>query len=170
MKKLLTSSVVPMAFLFLNISCSEESIETPQAQESQSEIDLTLSQQTDWQMANHVLGLINQHRVSSGLTAVVSDSQHASAYAVAHTEYMIDMNEINHDNFSTRSSGLMDEGATLVGENVAKGYTSAEQVVTAWINSPGHKEIIEGNYTHCGFGILKNEANVFYYTVLFYHD
>ena len=170
MKQLLTSSIFPMAFLFLNFSCSEDSSETPQVLENHNEIDLTLSQQTDWQMANQILGLINQHRTSIGLTGVATDAQHASAYAVAHTSYMIDLNEINHDNFSVRSAGLISQGATFVGENVAQGYSSAEEVMTAWINSPGHKQIIEGNYTHCGFGILKNEANVYYYTLLFYRD
>lgn len=170
MKNLLKRSVFLMAFLYLNFACSEDNLQTSQAEENHTQIDLTLAQQTDWQMANQILNLINQHRSAMGLTVVASDAEHASAYAVTHTRYMIDLNEINHDNFSVRSAGLINEGATFVGENVAQGYRNAEDVVAAWINSPRHRKIIEGNYTHCGFGVLQNEANIYYFTTLFYHN
>jgi uncharacterized protein YkwD len=170
MKKLLKSSVIPMAFLFLNVSCSEDSLQFSEVEANHNQIDLTLSQQTDWQMANQVLTLMNQHRTSIGLTQILSDTQYASAYAVEHTKYMIGLNAINHDNFSVRSAALVSEGATFVGENVAQGYDSAQEVLAAWINSPGHKLIIEGNYTHCGFGILKNETDTYFFTVLFYRE
>ena len=41
------------------------------------------------------------------------------------------------------------------GENIAKGYTSAEAVVNAWMASPSHKaNILSSNYTSMGIGYV----------------
>lgn len=96
------------------------------------------------------------------------DQAYASAYAVEHTDYMIELSQINHDNFHIRSKALKDRGALRVGENVAYGYEDAASLVNSWLNSPSHREIIEGNYTHSGFGVFKNEKNRYFFTQLFY--
>lgn len=155
-----------MVLMFVVTSCSKDaSLETEEANYS---IDLNLAQETDWQIADDILVLINEHRVSIGLPAIQRDQQYASAYAVEHTKYMISIDHINHDNFSIRSAALKDRGASRVGENVAYGYTSAESVVYAWLNSPTHKDIIEGNYTHSGFGVISDSNGTFFFTQLFY--
>ena len=155
-----------MAFMFLFTSCSKDDIET--TEEANYSIDLNLAQETDWEVADEILVLINDYRVSVGLSTIQSDRQYASAYAVDHTDYMIDANKISHDNFNIRSAALKDKGAENVGENVAYGYSNAEDVVNAWLNSPSHKAIIEGDYTHSGFGVIPNENGTYYFTQLFY--
>ena len=41
------------------------------------------------------------------------------------------------------------------GENIAKGQQTPEQVVQAWMDSPGHREnIMNPNYTHIGVGYV----------------
>ncbi len=152
--------------MVLFTSCSKDEIET--TQEANYSIDLNLAQETNWEIADEILVLINEHRVSVGLSEIKRDQQYASAYAVDHTKYMIEVNEINHDYFNVRSEGLKDRGAVRVGENVANGYTSAEAVVNAWLNSPTHLAIIEGNYTHSGFGIIANDNGTYFFTQLFY--
>ena len=131
-------------------------------------IDLNLANETDWQMADQILVLINAHRATLSLSEIKKDQQYASAYAVDHTLYMIEEAQINHDNFGIRSQALRNKGAIAVGENVAYGYSTAESVVGAWLNSSGHREAIEGNYTHSGFGIVKNAGGGYYFTQLFY--
>lgn len=43
------------------------------------------------------------------------------------------------------------------GENIAKGQTTPEQVVNAWMNSEGHRaNILNSNYTHIGVGYVSN--------------
>jgi len=155
-----------MAFLFLVTSCSKDDIET--SQEENYSIDLNLVQETNWEIADKILELVNDHRVSIGLSTITSDRQYASAYAVGHTDYMISESQISHDNFNFRSAALKDKGALSVGENVAYGYSTAEAVVNAWLNSPSHKNIIEGDYTHSGFGVIPNENGTYYFTQLFY--
>ena len=155
-----------MVLLFTVASCSKD--EEVLVEEANYTIDLNLAQETDWQMANEVLAVINEHRRSIGRAPIKRDQQYASAFAVEHTKYMIKMATINHDNFATRSRGLKDQGAKSVAENVAKGYTTAENVVNAWLNSPSHRDVIEGNYTHSGFGIMMDDEGKYYYTQLFY--
>ncbi|MEZ4857448.1 MAG: CAP domain-containing protein [Flavobacteriaceae bacterium] len=166
--KLITTCLWAMV-LFATVSCSkEESVETVET--SNLSIDLNLANETDWQMANEILQHVNAYRVSVGLSELKRDQQYASAYAVDHTKYMIDQNKISHDNFGIRSEALKNRGAQTVGENVAFGYTEAESLVNAWINSPSHKSVLEGNYTHTGFGIIQNNSGKYFFTQIFYRN
>ena len=165
--KLIKISLLAVALVCLTASCSKDAPEDF-THETNYVIDLNLAMETDWVMADEILVLVNDHRTNLGLDAIKSDQQYASAYAVDHTMYMIDVDNINHDNFIERSQALKDRGAKQVAENVAFGYSSAEKVVNAWLNSPGHRRVIEGDYTHSGFGVLKNSEGRYFYTQLFY--
>ncbi len=99
--KTIKLSLLAMVLMLTVTSCSkDDSIATEEANYS---IDLNLAQETDWQIADDILVLINEHRISMGLSAIQRDQQYASAYAVEHTKYMIEMDRVNHDNFSIRS-------------------------------------------------------------------
>lgn len=46
------------------------------------------------------------------------------------------------------------------GENLAKNFTSANAVMTAWLNSPEHKEnIMKSSYQDVGFAVVTGELN-----------
>lgn len=46
----------------------------------------------------------------------------------------------------------------IAGENLAEGFFSAESVITAWMNSPSHKEnIMRDGYEEVGFGIIQGD-------------
>lgn len=165
--KYIKLSLLALVLLSFTTSCSkDEPIET--VEEVNLSIDLNLANETDWEMSNEILNLVNDYRLSIDLPTLKLDQQYASAYAVDHTYHMIDMSNINHDNFAVRSKGMKERGAKIVGENVAYGYKTAEAVVQAWLNSPGHKKIIEGAYTHSGFGVMPDNKGNFYFTQLFY--
>ena len=165
--KLIKSSLLAVVLLFLVTSCSKEDSGNT-AEEVNYSIDLNLAQETDWEFADEILVLINEHRTSIGLSTISRDQQHASAYAVDHTKYMIEKDRISHDNFSFRNNGMKNRGAKSVGEVVAYGYTNAESVVNAWLNSPSHKSVIEGPYTYSGFGVIENSQGQYFFTQLFY--
>jgi uncharacterized protein YkwD len=163
--------IIKTCLLALVLSCLVTSCQKDEeilTEEINYTIDLNLANETDWLMADEILTLVNDHRVSMGLTSIKRDQQYASAYAVDHTKYMIEKEEINHDNFGYRSNALINKGALNVGENVAYGYTDAASLVQAWLNSPSHKRVIEGNYTHSGFGVLTSPTGKNYFTQLFY--
>jgi uncharacterized YkwD family protein len=45
---------------------------------------------------------------------------------------------------------------TAAGENIAWGFRSAEEVVTGWMNSEGHRRnILNANFTHIGVGFVQ---------------
>ena len=164
--RILRACLLAMVFMFALSSCSDDEAEL--TSEVKYSIDLNLAHETNWVLADEILDLINEHRDSLGLSIIFRDQQYASAYAVDHCKYMIGMNQINHDNFSVRSAALKDNGAQTVAENVAFGYDSAEDVVRAWLNSPSHRRIIEGSYSHSGFGVISNNNGNYFFTQIFY--
>jgi uncharacterized protein YkwD len=53
-------------------------------------------------------------------------------------------------------------------ENIAAGQTTPQEVVQAWMNSPGHRaNILNGNYTYIGVGYAKGGSQRHYWTQMF---
>lgn len=119
-------------------------------------------------METEILNLINEHRTSIGLNSLKTLNL-ISGVADGHTNYMIKVNAVNHDNFSQRSQTLIDEAnAKSVGENVAYGFNTAQGVVNGWLNSESHRKIIENpGYTHFGISTNSNKENKNYFTQIF---
>lgn len=114
-----------------------------------------------------ILELINEHRIGMGLNALHSLNIIKSV-ALTHTDYMVEVNEVNHNNFYQRKNSLIQNaGAITVSENVAYGYSSAQAVVNAWINSDSHRANIEGNYTDFDISAEQNTEGRWYYTNMF---
>ena len=114
-----------------------------------------------------IMQLVNAHRASIGKDAL-SKNTLATQLAKEHNLFMIGKGKISHDNFDDRAGRLFDEeNANSVGENVAAKQKSAKDVMEAWLNSQGHRENIEGNFTHIGISAIKNDAGQYYYTQLF---
>lgn len=112
--------------------------------------------------------LINEYRVSIGLNAL-ERINHISFKCEEHNKYMIENNVVDHNDFVARSSNMTSIlGAKKVGENVAYNYKTAEAAVRAWLDSPGHKENIVGDYTHFGLSVTTDPATgKKYYTNIF---
>lgn len=101
-----------------------------------------------------VLSLVNQQRAANGLTALVLDDTVSAAAQIRAEECA--------QNFShTRPNGtpcftaLKTLGVTYssAAENIAYGQTTPQEVVTAWMNSDGHrKNILNSKYTKIGIG------------------
>ncbi|MFT5754751.1 MAG: hypothetical protein ACI924_001993 [Flavobacterium sp.] len=113
------------------------------------------------------LKLINDYRVSIGLNTIEPIS-HISSLCSDHNNYMISSNVVGHDNFAQRQQNLhLTLGALKVGENVAFNFDDCSLLVEAWINSPPHREKIEGDFTHFGISVSQNELNQKFYTNIF---
>ncbi|PID70855.1 MAG: hypothetical protein CR985_02570 [Flavobacteriales bacterium] len=112
--------------------------------------------------------LINNHRESMGLQPLKNN---ATAYKLAkdHNTYMINAQIISHDNFNKRITHLQNnENAIFIGENVAANFNTAEEVVAAWLDSPGHRKNIEEDFTHTGIAASKDNAGHYYFTQIFF--
>ena len=114
-----------------------------------------------------IMELINAHRISIGLSTL-NDHDTVKAVAFTHTDYMIEVDNVSHDNFFQRKESLqINANASVVSENVAYGFSSAESVVNAWLNSPSHKENIEGDYTDFDISAEQNSEGKWYFTNIF---
>lgn len=119
------------------------------------------------QIEIEIMELINNHRINKGLNPL-EDHNTVKAVAFTHTDYMIEVANVSHDNFFQRKQSLQaNANANIVSENVAYGFSSAEAVVNAWINSPSHRENIEGDYTDFDVSAEQNSEGNWYFTNIF---
>lgn len=157
-------TLLPLLALFalLSFSCSTDSVED----DNIDTIVNTYVPETK-AMETEILDLINAHRLELGLNALQGlDAIKAEAYG--HTDYMIDNSEVSHANFYSRRNNLMNNaGATSVAENVAYAFSSPQSVVNAWLNSDGHRDVIEGDYTNFDISAEQDDNGKWYYTNIF---
>lgn len=115
-----------------------------------------------------VVELVNEYRASYGLqpltySAELSDGARLKSQDMSDNGYF----DHNSPTYGTpyqmmKSLGISYQSA---GENIAKGYRTAEAVVTAWMNSEGHRaNILNADYTEIGVGY---EADGNYWTQWF---
>lgn len=153
MKAKLLSVVMPLFLVFTMVSCSSEESESAAADSS---IVTNYSYNQD-EMA--LVKVVNDYRVSQGLSELTLIN-HISFKSEEHNDYMIENNVVNHDYFNQRAHNIKSVlGAVTVGENVAYNFSTANAALHAWLQSPGHKENIEGDYTHFGVSISINPDN-----------
>lgn len=114
-----------------------------------------------------ILELINAYRTNQQLLPLNSLNIIKSV-AFTHTDYMISVNKVNHDNFYQRKTSLVKNAdAIKVTENVAFAYGSAKSVVNAWLDSPAHKANIEGDFTDFEISAEMNSEGKWYFTNIF---
>ena len=100
--------------------------------------------------------LVNQERADRGLELYGWDSELATA-AELHALDMVDNDYFSHvsqdgRSFSDRTAEVGYTGGPR-GENIAAGQRSAEQVMTSWMNSDGHRaNILAENSNEIGIG------------------
>jgi uncharacterized protein YkwD len=161
MKAKMFRALLLLTIVFTSVSCSSDDSEG-----TSKEVIVTNYNYNDAELK--IVQLVNNHRVSMGLNPL-EVINHISYKSEGHNEYMIDKQSISHDNFHQRSQSIMQVlGAERVAENVAYNYITAESVVAAWKNSPGHRANIEGDFTHFGISVSTDtETGKKYYTNIF---
>ena len=110
--------------------------------------------------AEACLSLVNQERAKVGLAPLASDARLVAA-AQGYAELLNQGIPFSHrgPDGSTplsrmNAAGVNWSNATAMGENIARGFLSAESVMAAWMNSPGHRAaILEPRFTHVGIGV-----------------
>ena len=163
MKAKLLRVLLLVAVVYSMNSCSSDSSEAP----SSSTATMKVMDYSYDSSELEAMNLINTYRVSVGLNEL-KQINHISYKSEEHDHYMIRNNVVNHNDFVARSENLISVlGAKRVGENIAYNYNTPQSVVKAWLNSPTHKENLEGDYTHFGISIRTNPDGKKYYTNIF---
>ncbi|MEW2416506.1 CAP domain-containing protein [Streptomyces sp. NPDC046866] len=106
-----------------------------------------------------VLALVNKERAAVGCPAVTLNPQLTRAAQ----DHSVDM--AGHATMSHTGSDGSDPGQRIsaagyawssYGENVAYGYSTPEQVMEGWMNSPGHRRnILDCSYKEIGIGLAQ---------------
>ena len=126
MKKLLLIGLLLLS-LILALSCV-----------NQKEI---ASANLDSVLETQVFNLVNQARAENGFCELTHDP---ALYVIAldYCKEMYQDGDFTHDGFESRAALIRENGYTLIGENLARGWDSSEKLVGAWLASPTHQENI----------------------------
>lgn len=113
--------------------------------------------------------LVNEHRAAAGLAPVTYSAKVSKAAQVRAVEIEQSFSHTRPDGryFSTV---FAEHGISYrySGENIAWGQKSPEEVVSAWMNSAGHRaNILNAKFTELGVGYRQNAKGVNYFTQLF---
>ena len=115
-----------------------------------------------------VVRLVNKRRAEYGLKPLTQNWQ-LSRVARFKSQDMRDKGYFSHTSPTYGSPFQMIKSFGIsyrtAGENIAKGYTSPESVVNAWMNSTGHRaNILNASFTEIGVGYVANGG---YWTQMF---
>lgn len=122
-------------------------------------------------LENEVARLVNVERANRGLQTLTINWQ-LSRVARYKSQDMIDKNYFSHTSPTYGSPFQMMEDFGLhfsaAGENIAYGQRTAQEVMNAWMNSPGHRaNILSPSYTEIGVGAAKKADGTLYWTQMF---
>lgn len=118
-----------------------------------------------------VVDLVNKERAKYGLTALKSNSS-LSNVATIKSQDMINKNYFSHTSptYGSPFDMMKQFGISYntAGENIAMGQKTPSEVVTAWMNSEGHRaNILNSNFKEIGIGIAKNSKGQLYWIQMF---
>jgi uncharacterized YkwD family protein/spore coat assembly protein SafA len=111
--------------------------------------------------ASQVVNLVNQERAKAGLSPLSTDKA-LSAMALDKAKDMYNNNYFSHTSpqYGSPFDMMKSYGIrySYAGENIAKGQRSPQEVMNAWMNSPGHRQnIMSPNFTKIGAAYYNGE-------------
>lgn len=158
--------------------CPDETPDTPETPDKPSEKPDTPSEKPDdstdngntsaSSYANAVLNLVNKYRNQNGLASVKLDSALSGAASTRAKEIISSFSH-TRPNGSSCFTVLSENGISYngAGENIAYGQSSPDEVMTAWMNSAGHRaNILNASFTRLGVGVYESGGTL-YWTQLF---
>jgi uncharacterized protein YkwD len=127
------------------------------------------SNSTTSSYAAQVLQLVNKERAKEGLSALTTNNTITAAGNVRAKEIVQSFSH-TRPNGSSPFTALSEAGITYraAGENIAYGQRTPQEVVTGWMNSPGHRaNIMNPSFGKVGIGVYKDSNGTIYWTQLF---
>lgn len=105
------------------------------------------------------LAKVNQIRLANGLSEVKYSASLEGASSIR-------VNEITEKFSHQRLDGsdfYTVDSSSVWGENLAKGYNSADEVVDAWMASPSHRaNILSANYNTCAISTTTKDGKTYW--------
>lgn len=113
-----------------------------------------------------IASLVNQARWDNGQLGLVRDAA-LDAIAENWAQQMAAANALSHN---PDLSMQVPPDWTALGENVAQGQPDAASVHEAWMESPGHRANVLGNYTDIGIAFLSGNGTTWAVEVFAMYD
>lgn len=116
---------------------------------------------------SEVIRLVNIERENYGLKPLAENKTLSDFAQLRSTEIVDNFAHERPDGSSPLKYVLGLNGIRTCGENIAWGQSTPEAVVTAWMNSPGHRaNILKSDFTMIGVGCYNNNGTL-YWTQIF---
>jgi uncharacterized YkwD family protein/spore coat assembly protein SafA len=120
---------------------------------------------------NEVVRLTNVERSKNGLPALTQNWE-LSRVARYKSADMAAKGYFSHQSPTYGSPFTMMQNFGIrfsaAGENIAYGQRTPQEVVNAWMNSPGHRaNILSRSYSQIGVGFARNKSGTAYWTQMF---
>ena len=110
---------------------------------------------------DEVFRLVNVERSKAGLRPLLR-STCADGYARTWSQSMARTGTFAHQSLTPIMSGCRARGA---GENIGYGNVTPAQMMTMWMNSPGHRaNVLRASFTHLGVGAAVTSTGRWYVT------
>lgn len=126
---------------------------------------VTVTAKDSYQKAFAVLDIVNKERASAGLGALAMDKELLDVAMLRAHEVSICFNHVRPNGEQCFSASEL-----MFGENIAAGYTTANSVMSGWMNSSGHRSnIMSEKYSSIGIGAAVI-GNKYYWVQCFGYD
>lgn len=113
-----------------------------------------------------VVRLVNSIRQGRSLHLLTPGPKLSKA-AAARARHLASIEVLTHDGWE-KALAFAGVSARSVGENIAMGFKSADAVVTAWMNSPGHRRnILDPDYRFIGVAAAIDDDDDTFWCQLF---
>lgn len=167
MKWLLGAALILTGCQFDPVSIGQPAQQPPTSPEG----DRTVAEVPDSELILAIHEQINQYRREQNLPPLSLDAT-ISEQAKQHSQNMARGDTpFSHQGFDSRAKTI---SQTLpyrrVSENVAlnSGHRDPARIaVEGWLNSPGHRQNIEGDFALTGIGVARNSQGEYYFTQIF---
>ncbi len=117
--------------------------------------------------SEEVIRLINEERKKNGVSPLKIDYTLMDNAYTRSTELETNFGH-QRPNGEQGYTFALDLDYSIVGENIAAGQTTPQEVVNAWMNSTGHRSnILNPEFTHTGVGCYMASDGWVYWTQLF---
>ena len=95
--------------------------------------------------SNYIVDLINAKRQEAGVPTL-SQTSRLNTIALTRAKFLVENNIWGHDGFLAQARDF--DPLAKHGENLARYFANANQVVEAWIASPSHRDNVLGSKYH----------------------
>lgn len=120
-------------------------------------------------MAEQVVALANAERVKAGLSEVPVDDELMRLAAIRAQELAISFSHTRPNGEGDQYTGQPNYEWVLC--NIGCGYESPQDVVSGWMNSPGHRRnIMYAGHDSVGAGYYQDADGIKYWCIIYYRE